>query len=50
MTKKESRTKLTTYIDNDIIKQIKIEAIKENKSLSDLLNELIRNHLETINK
>ena len=50
MTKKESRTKLTTYIDNDIIKEIKIEAIKENKSLSDLLNELIRNHLETINK
>ena len=36
----------TTYIDSELLKQIKIQAIKEKRSVSDLLEELIKKYLE----
>ena len=39
------RKKLTTYIEEDLIKRIKIKAIEERKSVADILNELIEEYL-----
>ena len=39
------RKKLTTYIEEDLIKKIKIKAIEEGKSVADILNELIEEYL-----
>ena len=40
------RKKLTTYIEEDLIKKIKIKAIEEGKSVADILNELIEEYLK----
>ena len=40
------RKKLTTYIEEDLIKRIKIKAIEEGKSVADILNELIEEYLK----
>ena len=40
------RKKLTTYIEEDLIKRIKIKAIEEGKSVADILNELIEEYLD----
>ena len=39
------RKKLTTYIEEDLIKRIKIKAIEEGKSVADILNELLEEYL-----
>lgn len=39
------RKKLTTYIEEDLIKRIKIKAIEEGRSVADILNELIEEYL-----
>ena len=39
------RKKLTTYIEEELIKRIKIKAIEEGKSVADILNELIEEYL-----
>lgn len=44
-----SKQKFTTTIDSSLLEEIKIRAIKEKRSVSDILEELIRNYLE-INK
>lgn len=36
----------TTYIDSDILKRLKIRAVEEKRSVSDLLEELIKKYLE----
>lgn len=41
-----SKQKLTTTIDSSLLEEIKIRAIKEKRSVSDILEELIRNYLE----
>lgn len=41
-----SKQKFTTTIDSELLKQIKIKAINENRSVSDLLEELIKKYLE----
>ncbi len=40
------RKKLTTYIEEDLIKRIKIKAIEEGKSVADILNELLEEYLD----
>lgn len=41
-----AKQKFTTTIDSEILEKIKIQAIKEKRSVSDLLEELIRKHLD----
>lgn len=41
-----AKQKFTTTIDSELLKQIKIKAINENRSVSDLLEELIKKYLE----
>lgn len=43
-----AKQKFTTTLDADILEQIKIQAIKEKRSVSDLLEELIKKYLEEI--
>ena len=40
------RKKLTTYIEEDLIKRIQIKAIEEGKSVADILNELLEEYLD----
>ena len=40
------RKKFTTTLDEEIIKKIKIQAIKENTDVSKLLEKLIENYLK----
>lgn len=40
------KVKFTTTIDREILSKIKIQAIKENRSVSVILCELIRKYLE----
>ena len=39
------KVKFTTTIDSEILKQIKIEAIQTNKSVSQILEQLIKDFL-----
>ena len=40
------RKKFTTTVDEEIIKKIKIQAVKENTDVSKLLEKLIENYLK----
>ena len=40
------RKKFTTTLDEEIIKKIKIQAVKENTDVSKLLERLIENYLK----
>ena len=40
------RKKFTTTLDEEIIKKIKVQAIKENTNVSKLLEKLIENYLK----
>lgn len=40
------KVKFTTMIDESLLEQIKILSIKEHRSVSDILNELIHNYLK----
>ena len=40
------RKKLTTYIEEDLIKRVKIKAIEEGRSVADILNELLEEYLD----
>ena len=44
-----SKVKFTTTIDSVLLQEIKIQAIKENRSVSDILEELLKNYLSKIN-
>lgn len=41
-----AKQKFTTTIDGELLERIKIQAIKEKRSVSDLLEELITKYLE----
>ena len=41
-----AKTKLTLNVDDDLIEKIKIQAVKEHRSLSDLTEEFYREHLK----
>lgn len=43
-----AKQKFTTTIDSELLEKIKIQAIKEKRSVSDLLEELITKYLEGI--
>lgn len=43
-----AKQKFTTTIDSELLEKIKIQAIKEKRSVSDLLEELITKYLEEI--
>ena len=40
------RKKFTTYLDEDLIKQLKILAVNEKCSAAEILNQLLREFLE----
>lgn len=40
------KVKFTTMIYEELVLKIKIQALKEGKSVSDILNELIENYLK----
>jgi predicted HicB family RNase H-like nuclease len=40
-----SKTKFTTTIDGELVKEIKIRAIQEGKSVANILEELIKEYL-----
>ena len=44
-----SKVKFTTTIDSVLLQEIKIQAIKENRSVSDILEELLKDYLSKIN-
>lgn len=41
-----AKQKFTTTIDTELLEKIKIQAIKEKRSVSDLLEELIKKYLK----
>lgn len=41
-----AKQKFTTTIDAELLEKIKIQAIKEKRSVSDLLEELIKKYLK----
>ena len=43
-----AKQKFTTTIDSELLKKIKIQSIKEKRSVSNLLEELITKYLEEI--
>ena len=42
------RKKLTTYIEENMIKKLKINAIERNLSVADILNDLVKEYLDKI--
>lgn len=38
--------KFTTTLDKDLVDQLKIQAIKENRSVANIIEELVRNYLQ----
>lgn len=45
-----AKQKFTTTIDTELLERIKIQAIKEKRSVSDLLEELIKKYLNDTEK
>ena len=43
-----AKQKFTTTIDSELLEEIKIQAIREKRSVSDMLEEMIRRYLEDI--
>lgn len=43
-----SKQKFTTTIDSELLEEIKIQSIREKRSVSDMLEEMIRKYLEDI--
>lgn len=43
-----AKKKFTTTVDEELLEQIKIQSIKEKRSVSDLLEELIRAYLANV--
>lgn len=44
------KIKFTTTFDKELLKEIKIQAVKENRSVSDLLEQLTKEYLEKVSK
>lgn len=40
------KVKFTTTVDKKLLEEIKIQAIKEGRSVSDILNKLIKDYLK----
>lgn len=40
------KVKFTTTVDSELLDEIKIQAIREKRSVSDILNELIKEYLK----
>ena len=45
-----AKKKFTTTVDEELLEKIKIQSIKEKRSVSDLLEELIRSYLDKTSK
>jgi len=43
---KAERAKFTTSLKQDLLKQLKIEAIKTGRNVNDILEELVQEYLE----
>ena len=44
------KEKISITIDNDVLEQIKIQAEKDDRSLSQYINIILKEHLKNINK
>jgi hypothetical protein len=44
------KTKLTLSIDDDLVEQIKIQAVRDRRSVSNITEELYREYLKRVNK
>lgn len=42
------KTKLTTYMSTDLIEKIKIQAVKEKRSVANILEQLVKEYLEKV--
>lgn len=42
-----AKQRLTTYMESELIKKIKIQAVNENRSVAAILEELVRKYLES---
>ena len=42
------KTKLTTYMNADLIEKIKIQAVKEKRSVANILEQLVKEYLEKV--
>lgn len=42
------RIKFTTSMDSELIKRIKVQAITENRSVADIIEELITKYLDRV--
>lgn len=45
-----AKKKFTTTLEEDLLEQIKIQAIREKRSVAELLEELIRDYLDKTSK
>ena len=43
-----AKHKFTTTIDSEVLEEIKIQAIREKRSVSDILEEVIKKYLDDI--
>lgn len=43
-----AKKKFTTTLDEDLLEAIKIQAIREKRSVADLLEQLIKDHLARV--
>lgn len=50
MSEKSVRKKFTTTIDEDILKAVKIQAVNEDTSVAQLLERLINEYLDQLDK
>ena len=44
------KVKFTTTFDKELLKEIKIQAVKENRSVSDLLEQLAKEYLKKVSE
>lgn len=48
--KKKEKIKFTTNIDEELLKRIKIKAIKEGRNVNEIIEELLEKYLSQMNR
>lgn len=44
----KEKSRLTTYMETELIERIKIQAIKEKRSVANILEQLVKEYLERV--
>ena len=44
----KEKSRLTTYMETELIERIKIQAIKEKRSVANILEQLVKEYLEGV--